>query len=89
MNRDIVILDTEKLDWETVQRGRVNMIRRKRLPLHTSVPGLTIEYSLSVVPEGYFTPRHRHNFRPDPLHSHRSAIDRTRRSRAGRMRLLP
>ena len=62
MNRDIVILDTEKLDWETVQRGRVNMIRRKRLPLHTSVPGLTIEYSLSVVPEGYFTPRHRHNF---------------------------
>jgi hypothetical protein len=62
MNREVVILDTGKLDWEAVQRGRVNMIRRKRLPLNTGVPGLTIEYSLSVVPEGYFTPRHRHNF---------------------------
>ncbi len=62
MNRDVVILDTHKLDWEVVQRGRVNMIRRKRLPLDTGVPGLAAEYSLSVVPEGYFTPRHRHNF---------------------------
>jgi hypothetical protein len=59
---DVIIVDTNKLDWEAVQRGRVNMIRRKRLPIETGVAGLTIEYSLSVVPEGYFTPRHRHNF---------------------------
>jgi len=62
MNRDVVILDTNTQPWEAVQRGRVNMIKRKRLPLETGVSGLTIEYSLSVVPEGYFTPRHRHNF---------------------------
>src|SRR4029078_7323475 len=39
-----------------------NMIRRKRLPVETGVPGLTIEYSISVVPEGFSTPRHRHTF---------------------------
>jgi len=57
-----IIIDAAKLELEGVQRGRVNMIRRKRLPLETSVPGLTAEFSLSIVPEGYFTPRHRHNF---------------------------
>jgi quercetin dioxygenase-like cupin family protein len=62
MNTDIIIVDTNALPWEAVQRGRVNMIRRKRLPVETGVPGLTVEYSISVVPEGYFTPRHRHNF---------------------------
>ncbi len=62
MLSDVTILDTNALDWEAVQRGRVHQIRRKRLPLETGVPGLTAEYSMSVVPEGYFTPRHRHNF---------------------------
>jgi quercetin dioxygenase-like cupin family protein len=62
MNSGITILDTNQLDVEAVQRGRVNMIRRKRLPLESGVPGVTIECSLSIVPDGYFTPRHRHNF---------------------------
>ena len=62
MQPDVTILDTNELDWEAVQRGRVHQIRRKRLPLETGVPGLTAEYSMSLVPEGYFTPRHRHNF---------------------------
>jgi len=62
MNRNIVILDSRELELEGVQRGRVNSIKRKRLPLDTGVPGLTAEFSLSIVPEGYFTPRHRHNF---------------------------
>jgi quercetin dioxygenase-like cupin family protein len=62
MTPDITILDTNKLELESVHRGRVNMIRRKRLPLESGVPGITIECSLSVVPDGYFTPRHRHNF---------------------------
>ena len=59
---DVTLLDTNALDWEAVQRGRVHQIRRKRLPIETGVAGLTAEYSISVVPEGYFTPRHRHNF---------------------------
>jgi hypothetical protein len=62
MNREITVVDTTEMELEDVRRGRVHMIRRKRLPLETGVPGLTMEYSLSVVPEGYFTPRHRHNF---------------------------
>jgi hypothetical protein len=62
MSSEVFIVDTKDLPLETVQRGRVNMIKRKRLPLETGVAGLTIELSLSIVPEGYFTPRHRHNF---------------------------
>ena len=58
----VVITDTKAMDFEEVRRGRVHMIRRKRLPLESGVPGVTMEYSLSVVPDGYFTPRHRHNF---------------------------
>src|SRR5262245_803008 len=59
---DVIILDTTTMPYEEVRRGRVHMIRRKRLPLDTGIPGVTMEYSLSVVPNGYFTPRHKHNF---------------------------
>ena len=62
MSHDVTIVDVADLPLEGVQRGRVNMIRRKRLPLETGVPGVTCEFSLSIVPDGYFTPRHRHNF---------------------------
>jgi hypothetical protein len=62
MRTDVIIVNSDDLELEKVQRGRVNAIRRKRLPLETGVPGLTAEFSLSIVPEGYFTPRHRHNF---------------------------
>ena len=58
----VIVSDTQAMDFEEVRRGRVHMIRRKRLPLETGVDGVTMEYSLSVVPDGYFTPRHRHNF---------------------------
>ena len=58
----VTICDTNEMPFEEVRRGRVHMIRRKRLPLDTGIPGVTMEYSLSVVPDGYFTPRHRHNF---------------------------
>lgn len=57
-----VICDTNEMPFEEVRRGRVHMIRRKRLPLETGIPGVTMEYSLSIVPDGYFTPRHKHNF---------------------------
>lgn len=59
---EVTIRETKEMEWEDVRRGRVHMIRRKRLPLDTGIPGVTMEYSLSVVPDGYFTPRHRHNF---------------------------
>ncbi len=59
---DVLLLDTEAMPYEEVRRGRVHMIRRKRLPLESGIPGVTMEYSLSIVPDGYFTPRHRHNF---------------------------
>jgi ChrR Cupin-like domain len=59
---NVTILSTADMPFEEVRRGRVHMIRRKRLPLDTGIPGITMEYSLSIVPDGYFTPRHRHNF---------------------------
>ncbi|HEY6255409.1 MAG TPA: hypothetical protein VIY51_06400 [Xanthobacteraceae bacterium] len=59
---EVIVCDTNAMPFEEVRRGRVHMIRRKRLPLETGIPGVTMEYSLSVVPDGYFTPRHRHNF---------------------------
>jgi hypothetical protein len=62
MTSPITIVNSADLELEGVSRGRVNSIKRKRLPLETGVPGMTAEFSLSIVPEGYFTPRHRHNF---------------------------
>ncbi|HUI97793.1 MAG TPA: hypothetical protein VLX44_18700 [Xanthobacteraceae bacterium] len=59
---NVVVCDTNEMPFEEVRRGRVHTIRRKRLPLDSGLPGVTMEYSLSVVPDGYFTPRHRHNF---------------------------
>ena len=62
MTSEVTIVNIADLPLEDVQRGRVNAIRRKRLPLESGVPGVTCEFSLSIVPDGYFTPRHRHNF---------------------------
>lgn len=62
MSSAVRIVNLADLPMEDVRRGRVHMIRRKRLPIEIDVPGLTIEYSYSIVPDGYFTPRHRHNF---------------------------
>lgn len=56
-----LVINVNTLPFEEVRRGRVHMIRRKRLPV-VSIPGVTIEFSYSIVPVGYFTPRHRHNF---------------------------
>jgi hypothetical protein len=62
MQPRVTVLTLGDLPWETVSRGRVNAIRRKRLPMESGIPGATFEYSYSVVPDGYYTPRHRHNF---------------------------
>ncbi len=62
MPNDVTVVNLADLEMEDVRRGRVHMIRRKRLPLTSGIPGVTLEFSYSIVPEGYFTPRHRHNF---------------------------
>ena len=35
---DVTIMDTTRMPYEEVRRGRVHMIRRKRLPLDTGIP---------------------------------------------------
>lgn len=62
MPQRVLVVNLEELPWEAVSRGRVNAIRRKRLPMESGVAGATFEYSYSIVPAAYFTPRHRHNF---------------------------
>ena len=59
---NVIALDTNQIPFDEVRRGRVHMIRRKKLPLDTGVLGLNIEFSYVVVPDGYYTPAHRHNF---------------------------
>ena len=51
-----------KLKKSQPLRGRVNTIRRKRFPLDTGIPGVNLEFGNALIPAGYFTPRHRHNF---------------------------
>ena len=62
MAESILVVNTNELGWDAVLRGRVHSIRRKRLPLESGLPGVTLEFSYVLVPDGYFTPRHRHNF---------------------------
>ncbi|HEY7060337.1 MAG TPA: hypothetical protein VII06_02575 [Chloroflexota bacterium] len=62
MAQAVVVLNTNEVEWEAVLRGRVNAIRSKRLPLDSGVPGVTLEFTLALIPDGYFTPRHHHNF---------------------------
>jgi hypothetical protein len=37
--QQVIVCDTNAMPFEEVRRGRVHMIRRKRLPLETGVPG--------------------------------------------------
>ncbi|MSQ52886.1 MAG: hypothetical protein EXR28_13465 [Betaproteobacteria bacterium] len=61
MPQKVVVIDTNKVVLEEFRRGRVHMIRAKRMSVDTGVPGVHVEFSYSVVPDGYFTPSHRHN----------------------------
>ena len=61
MPQKVVVIDANKLVLEEFRRGPVRMIRAKRMPVDTGVPGVHVEFSYSVVPDGYFTPSHRHN----------------------------
>ncbi len=57
----VTMLHVDELPWEVISRGRTNSIRRKLLPLDSGVPGVTVELSYMIVPDGYGVPRHRHN----------------------------
>ena len=59
---EIIVVDVNQMPFEEVRRGRVKTISRKRLPVEVGVDGLTLEFSHCLVPDGYFTPRHKHNF---------------------------
>lgn len=37
-------------------------VEARMYPVDAGVPGLNIRFSFDVVPDGYFSPRHRHNF---------------------------
>ena len=58
----IIVVNESEIDMETAQRGRQTNVRRKRFPLDSGVPGLTLEFTYNFLTEGYTTPRHRHNF---------------------------
>ena len=58
----VTVVNVNDMPYEEVRRGRVRTIRRKRLPLASGLPGVTLEFSYCIVPDGYFTPRHKHNF---------------------------
>lgn len=58
----VTVVNVNDMPFEEVRRGRVRTIRRKKLPLSSGLPGVTMEFSYCMVPDGYFTPRHKHNF---------------------------
>ncbi len=62
MNKSVVVVNLADIEEEPALRGRVNNIRRHRFPLDSGLPGVNLEFGYTLVPNGYFTPRHRHNF---------------------------
>lgn len=58
----VTVVNINDMPFEEVRRGRVRTIRRKKLPLSSGLSGVTMEFSYCMVPDGYFTPRHKHNF---------------------------
>ena len=61
MNKPVVV-NLSDVEEEPALRGRVNTIRRNHFPLDSGLPGVNLEFGYTLIPDGYFTPRHRHNF---------------------------
>ena len=59
---EIVVVNEAGIDVEIAQRGRPSNVQRKRFPLDSGIPGVTLEFTYNFLREGYTTPRHRHNF---------------------------
>ena len=47
---------------EEARAGRARNLALQRLPSETGIQGVVVSFSRVTVPDGYFTPRHRHNF---------------------------
>jgi hypothetical protein len=62
MTKQATVVNVADVPEEVALRGRVNDIRRKRFPSDTGLPGVNLEFGYTLIPDGYFTPRHRHNF---------------------------
>ena len=62
MSKSVVVVNLADVAEEPALRGRVNNIRRNRFPLDSGLPDVNLEFGYTLVPAGYFTPRHRHNF---------------------------
>src|SRR4051812_43773523 len=58
----VTVMNVADVPEEVALRGRVNDIRRRRFPSDSGLPGVNLEFGYTLIPEGYFTPRHRHNF---------------------------
>ena len=54
--------DADEVMWEQVGRHRGNGMRVKSLPVCTDGTGYNFWASIGVLPDGYYSPRHRHNF---------------------------
>jgi hypothetical protein len=62
MSKSVVVVNLADVEEEPALRGRVNTIRRNRFPLDSGLPGVNLEFGYTLIPDGYYTPRHRHNF---------------------------
>ncbi len=58
----VAIANFADVEPQEVRTGRGRNLMLHRFPLATGIPGVVIEFSRVVVPDGYYTPRHRHNF---------------------------
>lgn len=62
MSKPVVVINVSDVEEEAAMRGRVQTIRRNCFPLDSGIPGVNLEFGYTLIPDGYYTPRHRHNF---------------------------
>lgn len=62
MARQVTVIDGSRLEWSTVSEHRQGPISFKRFPIDSGVEGLNLAFSLTRLGDGFYSPRHRHNF---------------------------
>lgn len=62
MSQEIRIAHVSDIKDEGSAAARRRSLAIKRLPFDTGIPGVVVQFAHVTVPDGYFTPRHRHNF---------------------------
>jgi hypothetical protein len=58
----VAIVNVADVEPQEVRTGRGRNLTLHRFPLDSGIPGVVIEFSRVLVPDQYYTPRHRHNF---------------------------